>query len=67
MRSFLINKNLCLYYWLKRRVGKKWAFGVANILEKAVLMFGREEIPCSDRNWDDRCPKGDAQSRFQDY
>jgi hypothetical protein len=50
MRSFLINKNLCLYYWLKKRTGKKLAFCVAITLEKGLLMFGREKIPYLDKN-----------------
>ena len=50
MRSFLINKNLSLYYWLKKRIGKKRALGVAGTIEKVVLMFGREVVPCSDEN-----------------
>jgi len=45
MRSFLINKNLSLYYQLKKRVGKRVALGVANTIEKIILMFGREQIP----------------------
>jgi hypothetical protein len=49
MRSFLINKNLCLYYWLKKRIGKKLAFCVAITLEKGLLIFGREEIPYFDK------------------
>ena len=44
MRSFLINKNLCLYYWLKRRIGKRGGFRVANSFEKAILIFGREHV-----------------------
>jgi len=39
MRSFLINKNLCLYYWLKKRTGKKLAFCVAITLEKGLLIL----------------------------
>jgi hypothetical protein len=50
MRCFLINKNLCLYYWLKKRIGKKWALGVANVIEKTILIFGREVKPCFNRN-----------------
>jgi hypothetical protein len=50
MRSFLINKNLCLYYWLKKKIGKKWAFGVANAIEKTILIFGREVMPYFNRN-----------------
>jgi len=42
MRSFLINKNLSFYYWLKKRIGKKEAFLVANTIEKVILIFGRE-------------------------
>jgi len=49
MRSFLINKNLSLYYWLKKRIGKRGAFWVANSIEKVVLIFGREQV--DDRKW----------------
>jgi len=44
MRSFLINKNLCLYYRLKKKIGKKRAFGMANAIEKIILIFGREIV-----------------------
>jgi hypothetical protein len=44
MRGFLINKNLCLYYWLKKRVGKEWALRLAGSTEKLILIFGREPI-----------------------
>ena len=50
MRSFLINKNLCLYYWLRKRIRKKLAFCVAITLEKGLLIFGREKIPYFDIN-----------------
>jgi len=43
MRSFLINKNISLYYWLKKRIGKRPAFWVANAIEKVILIFGREQ------------------------
>jgi len=42
MRSFLINKNLSLYYWLKKRIGKENAYRVASVFEKVILIFGRE-------------------------
>jgi hypothetical protein len=42
MRSYLINKNVCFYYWFRKRVGKKLAFQVALSVEKAILLFGRE-------------------------
>ena len=45
MRSFLINKNMSLYYWLRRRIGKAIAFQVANAIEKVILIWGREQIP----------------------
>jgi len=45
MRSFLINKNLSFYYWLRKRVGKKNALWMANNIEKVILIFGREMIP----------------------
>jgi hypothetical protein len=44
MRSFLINKNLSLYYWLKKRIGKGAAFWAANTVEKIILIFGRERV-----------------------
>ncbi len=44
MRSFLINKNLSLYFWLRARIGKEWAFRVANTVEKIILVFGRERV-----------------------
>ena len=44
MRSFLINKNLSLYYWLKKIIGKRGAFLVANTIEKVILAFGRERV-----------------------
>jgi hypothetical protein len=45
MRSLLINKNLCFYYWLRKRIGKNRAFVVATTIEKVILVFGREVIP----------------------
>ncbi|HYA92786.1 MAG TPA: hypothetical protein VEK32_14955 [Thermodesulfobacteriota bacterium] len=45
MRSFLINKNLSFYYWLRKRTGKAIAFEVANAIEKVILIFGRERMP----------------------
>jgi hypothetical protein len=45
MRSFLINKNMSLYYWLRRKFGKVIAFQVANAIEKVILIFGRERMP----------------------
>jgi hypothetical protein len=44
MRSFLINKNLSLYFWLRRRIRKETALRVANTLEKIILIFGRERM-----------------------
>jgi len=43
MRGFLINKNLCFYYWFRKRIGKAWAFRVINLIEKIILVFGREQ------------------------
>ncbi len=45
MRSFLINKNLSLYYWLRKRIGKVAAFRIARAIEKVILIFGREPMP----------------------
>ena len=46
----MINKNLCLYFWLKKKIGKKWALTVANATEKMILIFGRETLPYSKAN-----------------
>lgn len=43
MRGFLVNKNLCFYYWLKKRIGNKAAYEVVNAIEKVILIFGREK------------------------
>ncbi len=45
MTSFLINKNLCFYYWLRKRIGKKRALLVTSTIEKALLTFGRDAMP----------------------
>ncbi len=45
MRSFLINKNMSLYYRLRRKFGKAIAFRIANSIEKVILIFGRERMP----------------------
>ena len=44
MRSFLINKNLSLYYWLKKKIRKRGALRIGSTLEKIILVFGREQI-----------------------
>ncbi len=44
MRGFLINKNLCFYYWLRKKIGKEWALRVVNQIEKIILVFGREQM-----------------------
>jgi len=46
MRGLLINKNLCFYYWLRKRIGKKWAQRVAIITENGILVFGRSKVRC---------------------
>ena len=50
MRGFLINKNLCFYYWLRKKTGGKLALAVANGIEKTILIFGRERVPYFNRN-----------------
>jgi len=44
MRSFLINKNLSFYYWLKQRIRKDLALKLAKTTERIILIFGREKI-----------------------
>ena len=39
MISFLINKNLCFYYWLRKRIGKKRSLKLTSTIEKTVLIF----------------------------
>jgi hypothetical protein len=44
MRSFLINKNLSFCFWLRKRIGRRGAFWLANSIEKGILIFGREQM-----------------------
>jgi hypothetical protein len=44
MTAYLINKNLCCYYWLRQRIGKNRALRLARTTEKVIVMFGRERI-----------------------
>jgi len=44
LRSFLINKNLSLYFWPSGKIGKEKALRVANIVEKVILIFGRARV-----------------------
>ncbi len=44
MRSLLINKNLSFYYWLRGKIGKKWAYRVARMNERAILVLGRKHL-----------------------
>jgi hypothetical protein len=37
MRSFLIHKNLSLYHWLRRKIGKVRALRVSNTAEKIIV------------------------------
>ena len=37
MRSFLIHKNLSLYHWLRRRIGKVRGLRVSNTAEKIIV------------------------------
>jgi hypothetical protein len=37
MKSYLIHKNLSLYHWLRRRIGKERALRVAKSVEKIIL------------------------------
>lgn len=46
MRSLLINKNISFYYWLRKRIRKTIALQVANAIERVILIFGRERMPC---------------------
>jgi hypothetical protein len=45
MRGFLINKNLCLYYKLRKKIGKVYAYKVAITIEKIILIFGKQPTP----------------------
>ena len=59
MRSYLINKNLSLFYFLRRMIGKKPSIAVASTIERAILIFGREELP---RNNDRKIPTKELKS-----
>jgi len=45
MRSYLINKNLCFYYRLRKRIGKRRALRMAKDIEKIILFFCKIPIP----------------------
>jgi hypothetical protein len=36
MKAYLINKNLCFYYWLRKRIGRKKALRLATDIEKII-------------------------------
>jgi len=44
MRAYLINKNLCFYYWLRKRIGKKRALRLARTIEKIILLLWKIPI-----------------------
>ena len=61
MQSFLINKNLSLDYWLKKKIGKKKPLRIANSIETFMLIFGREEASGINKDGvvlDNRYPRG---------
>jgi hypothetical protein len=37
-------KNLSLYCWLKKRIGKERAHRAPNAIEKVILIFERERM-----------------------
>ena len=45
-----MNNNLSLDNLLKRMIGKKRGLVVASTIEKAILIFGREEVPSYNKN-----------------
>jgi hypothetical protein len=44
MIGYLINKNLCFYYWLRKRIGKKSALRLAKAIERIILFFWKIPI-----------------------
>lgn len=45
MRSWLINKNIVLYYRLRRIIGKHRALPVASFIELCIVTaLGRDEL-----------------------
>jgi hypothetical protein len=45
MRTFLINKNLSFYFWLKKRIGKRRAFWVGQTPVRRV------SLPLEEKAW----------------
>jgi len=45
MRAWLLNKNISLYWILRRRLGKVKALRVHEALERVILIFGRPRYP----------------------
>ena len=44
MRSYLINKNICTYYWLRKGVARSWLFGWQAPFEKAIPCFWKGDV-----------------------
>ena len=50
MDNLMINNNPSLDYLLKRMIRKKRGPVVARTIEKAILIFGSEEVPTYRKN-----------------
>jgi hypothetical protein len=44
MKGYLINKNLCFYYQLRKKIGKENALRLAKAIEKMILFPGKRPI-----------------------
>ena len=44
MRDFFLNKNRSFYYWLRKRIGNKYACRVAIAIENGILILGRPKL-----------------------
>lgn len=45
MSSYLINKNLVIYYRLRRLIGKRMALRIARVIECLIVMvLGRDKL-----------------------
>jgi hypothetical protein len=50
MKHFLIDMNLSLYYWLRRKIGQKRAYSVARAIEKSIRTL-RKRSQVGEKVW----------------
>jgi hypothetical protein len=44
MISYLINKNVCFYFILKKHFSKKFSLKISKSIERIILLAGRDML-----------------------